>query len=65
LSPDQKRAKRQELQEMLDARFKTILTPEQFEHWQTLQGRRPPGQRAPLNPGAPSSEAPTNSAASH
>jgi protein CpxP len=57
LSPDDMRAKMKQIRDDTSTQLKPILTPEQFQKWQTMQTRMrrmspPPGGNAPA-PGAP------------
>jgi Spy/CpxP family protein refolding chaperone len=56
LSQDDMRAKMKQIRDDTTAQLKPILTPEQFQKWQTMQTRMrrmsPPGGNAPA-PGAP------------
>ncbi len=61
LSQDDKRAKMKEIRDDTNAQLKPILTPEQFQKWQTMQTRMrrmsPPAGGAPA-PGGPATPPP-------
>lgn len=43
LTPEQRRAKYTELRDGIDAKIKPILTPEQYQKWEAMRGKRPAG----------------------
>ena len=48
LTPEERRAKMQETRKAMDAKFKEILTPEQYTQWEKLrQENRPAGGAKP------------------